>query len=225
MAKVNLISYPAGSGGKCVANCLGLSSHATIMHHILGYGTAQQKFDYFIEKFNLAKRTNKWTDLELGSITFVGHTLDFNDTFTPEELVSVYDELTVHPEFTKLLKGPKDIFIIAHSASASLAYKKIYNCNKVIRFINTVDMVYRRPNYSNGSSCMEKETYKLLCESSDKKIGDFISWDCKWFNNKIIFLDQIEKLYEKLEYTDFDSAKPFISDYYSLWIDTIYNVK
>jgi hypothetical protein len=224
MSNVIIVSYPEGSGGKCIANCLGLSNSATIMDHYLSYADVEDKSNYFTQKFKESLQNAKWNDLDLGSIKFVGHTLDFNDSFTPDDLSTVYDELYIRDEFKKLLQGPKDIYLVAHSASATRFYREHYNSSRVIRLVNATNVVYKRPKYINGSSAMSKETFRKLCNNVENAIGEFIPWDCEWFSDVDVFLTNMEKLYARLGYKDFLVAEPHIKNYYKHWAKIVYMV-
>lgn len=217
-----IVSYPVGSGGKCIINCLGLSNSATIMDHKLAYSSTEQKSDYFKSQFSETLKTSRWNDLGLKSTKFVGLSLDNdNGSFTPSELGQVYGELEICDEFKSLLNGHKDVYMVAHSADATLFYKKFYKSSTVIRLINPADIVYKR----NPIIGIPEETFCKLCNNTEQTIGEFIAWDCKWFENQDIFLKNMENLYIKLGYTDFDIVQTHIRKYYSYWSKIVYLVK
>jgi len=62
--------YPAGTGGKFLINCCGLSKHAVLQDKDLAEsdlnGNLLSIDKFSILKQRLAKVKNKWTDLDLG---------------------------------------------------------------------------------------------------------------------------------------------------------------
>ena len=139
-------------------------------------------------------------------------------------IMPVYDELYIRDEFKKLLQGRKDVYLVAHSASATRFYREHYNSSRVIRLVNATSVVYNRPKYTNGSSAMSKETFGKLCNKVENAIGEFIPWDCEWFGDVDVFLSNMEKLYARLGYKDFLVAEPHIKKYYKHWAKIVYMV-
>ncbi len=217
-----IASFPRGSGGKCVINCLGLSESATIMHHGLAYGSTKQKSDYFTQQFAETLKKSEWNDLGLITSEFIGHSLDDNDTFTPLELEKYYWDLYFCDEFKTLVDGTKDVFVVAHSIPATKVLQNSYIDSRTIRLVNTADVVYKRSQYKN---VVPKYVHIELSKISEQQLDNFISWDCKWFENENIFLDNIERLYDELGYQDFDTALPYIKKYYKHWTNVISALK
>ena len=217
-----IASFPRGSGGKCVINCLGLSNSATIMHHELAYGSIKQKSNYFTQQFALTLKKGKWDDLGLKTTKFVGHSLDNIDTFTPSELERYYWDLYFCDEFKTIVNGTKDVFVIAHSIPATKVLQNSYIDSRTIRLVNTADVVYKRSQYKN---VVPKYVHIELSKISEQELDNFISWDCKWFENENIFLKNIEIFYDELGYQDFDTALPYIKKYYKHWTNVVSALK
>ncbi len=214
--RVIIVSFPRGSGGKCIINCLGFSDSATIMHHELAYTDVKQKSDYFTTNFRETLKTSTWNDLGLTSAKFVGQggSFDNNDSFKPQELEKFYDNLHFYDEFKTLLQGKRDVFLVAHSIPATQVFQRCYNKTRTIRLVNTADVIYKRSQYKD---VIPKHVHIELSKISEQELDNFIPWDCKWFENENIFIKNIERLYDELGYDDFSVAHPYIVKYYKHW--------
>ena len=220
--RIIISSFPRGSGGKCVINCLGFSDSATIMHHELAYSSMQEKSNYFIKMFKETLKHAHWDDLGLITSEFVGHSLDDNDTFKPDELEKYYWDLNFCDKFMTLVNGTKDVFLVAHSLSTTKVLQNFYIDSITIRLVNTTDLVYKRSQYKD---VVPKHVHNELCKIAEQQLDNFIPWDCKWFENQDIFLKNIEKLYDKLGYHDFNNALPYIKKYYKHWTNVLRALK
>lgn len=134
-----IVQYPAGSGGKFLMNCLGLSNDVFLqdinlaIEQIQGNLSPQKKLDLLIERMSASK--NSWTDLNMGCFSFFGVYL------TIESTECLYPELAYGMQWNKQLREVYDsgkiFFIVSQTARTTRWFKQIWPNAKIINFYNT----------------------------------------------------------------------------------------
>ena len=106
--------YPAGTGGKFLINCCGLSKHAVLQDKDLAEsdlnGNLSSIDKFSILKQRLAKVKNKWNDLDFGNQPLFGIR---NELYVYYGL-KIVRNMEFNPVISKLSYGTRKFFIAAH---------------------------------------------------------------------------------------------------------------
>jgi hypothetical protein len=213
--QVIIFNYPAGGGGKMLQNCVGLSRHCVLtkleyalwqLTHVgdFDHNFYQQKLMWVLATLPTKDEMIHWVGYELGE------TLLYGINFL---------------EFNKHIPVPnKEIYKLADVKLWSTV--TVHNFGAVEHYINywpTVKHVCLVNNEKFSKSNLPKKNTELNYDSDWATLGrtpsglafEFDVDNTIYNTNK--FLDQVEKLYEYLEFDDFQPD--LISAYHSKYIE------
>lgn len=266
------ISYPAGAGGKFLANCLGLSRHAVLQHidlarqQLNGTLHQQHKFDLLMQRLNQTE-PGTWNDLGLGCEQLFG--CDFITKNSHPELAAFYPwhsdlEQVIKSQLTlfKMVCWPNDLFwyfrmwpnakciwfdnsesfIAWHRPGRQYQYSNIKLAQDVWKEIRqpgwplgppaTIQNMQLPPfdelpiakqDFERLQQLLPNQDYFDLKNATDKQVvarathnRSCIAWDAKWYKTKKDTVDNVGKIYQWLEYDDFNAD--YVGKFYQLWI-------
>lgn len=136
--KIIILHYEIGSGGRFLANCLGLSDQCVFTDGTLAelqlnnQFNSKDKFKYLINSLIETKST--WNDLNLYDKNWTGIDYDIHFNLTSEQLKKFkYKEV-----FSKLTeKNEKYLFLNTHSENELNTLVNVWPNSKVVSFSNT----------------------------------------------------------------------------------------
>lgn len=196
---VYLIDFRGGSGGNFIINCLQLSNFYS---HL----SKEQKIHHIKNRFNFCIARNKWEDFQI---------FDFmeSDYFNHNHIFLKCHYIHNPTETKKLLNFfnySKVIQIVNPTLFCSLRGFLTEKYVSIKQFISLENSEKRNIlNKIKKIDCLEENYNDRL----------FYKWDANWYLSEKLTLDNIEKLYKKLSFSDFD--RDLIQWYYNNWIDTM----
>lgn len=136
--KIIILHYEMGSGGRFLANSLGLSNQCTFTNSALSQMQLDGKFDTHKKikylTLSLKSTKNKWKDLNLFDKEWTG--IDYNIHFDLDENQLI--EFRYNDIFSKLTEeNEKILFLNTHSDGELSILLKVWKNAKVISFKNT----------------------------------------------------------------------------------------
>jgi len=202
---VIIASYPGYAGGKFLLNCLGLSNQCylqdaqLVMQQQQGKLTQHEKLLLLHTKLdnvldNIHDNKIWWNDLKLGD---------------------------AHLRTLSNLGNDNTFFcVVNHDTTFSNQYQHGFhivfkNTKKFINWRLGLSLDLDRRLYPHLSQDWTDAQYTQLY----KNIDDCYEWDTDWYFELDIFLKEIQKLYIKVGFTDFD--KITIESFYKKYIKTL----
>jgi hypothetical protein len=186
----------------------------------------EDKKEYILEHIEWEDCAGGWADLRLGCTE-----LFVNDNITSNSEV---DEIMTSVNMNKQHSGISDTVknlsrqddrhllfpIVTHGEGITQADS--YPNAKIIQWKNTTEFVHKRTKLLPSS--MMRQERKMTWNTLDDERVDF-SWDTEWYDNMTQTLDGINSLYNLLNLEGWEKVRPFIEEYYYLWIEKIVTPK
>ena len=213
--QVIIFNFPAGAGGKMLQNCVGLSRHCVLnkVEYInwqinfsksISQAFYQQKLQWILQTVPTPVDVKNWLAFEMDKDDPCGIGL-FD--FRKAQPVS-------NPDVYTLAKQNLWITLTVHNFAAAEYYKSYWPTMKHVCLVN---------NEQFSKSNLPKKNTEINYDSDWATLGctpnglgfEFDVDNTIYDTNK--FLDQVEKLYEYLEFDDFQ--RDLISAYHSKYIE------
>jgi len=213
--KIIIFNFPAGGGGKMLQNCVGLSRHCALnkaeyMNWQINFPEPisqifyQQKLQWILKTIPPAEQMKNWLAFEMDKEDPCGIGLfDFRKPIP-----------VTNPDIYKLAAQEIWCTLTVHNFAAAVYYKSYWPITKHVCLVNSELF---------SKNTLPKKNAELTYDSDWEKLGrtpsglgfEFDIDNTIYHPNK--FLDQVEKLYEYLEFDDFQPD--LISAYYSKYIE------
>ena len=197
---VYLIDYWGGSGGNFIINCLQLSS---LYSHL----SKEQKINCIKNGLESSISNNVWMDFRIFEFSESDY---HNHNYIFLGCHHVMDRSLQTKKLLKIFKYSKVIQIINPTLFTSLRGFRTETYVSIKQFLSLNNDEKRN---------VASKIKKLPCYEGNYNERLFYSWDATWYLSEKLTLDNIEKLYKKLSFPDFD--KDLVKWYYRNWIDTM----
>jgi len=212
-----IVHYPQGAGGKFLINCLGLSDDAVLQSNVLAEQQLYQKFTQ-LDKFKFLKEQltyvsvrEGWNDLHLGCKQLFGVDTSTYSKQSSEFIKNSSD--LFYNIVNDLSNGDKKFFIVAHGLRPLAGISRVWNCARIINFINYQDFINFRKDFDLvDASSAENKLFRSVYTTA-------ILWDTNNYFSVDSTVDEIRKLYVTLDLNDFN--EDLIREYHMLWIDKL----
>ena len=213
--QVIIFNFPAGAGGKMLQNCVGLSRHCVLMkleyaQWQLAYSGNidnefyQQKLNWSLQTLPTKDKINQWYRYEHGEKTLYGIDYSGFNAHVPIPNAEIY-QLAEHNLWST---------VTVHNFGATEHYCYYWPNIKYVSLINNKIFAKKSLFLKNPNLKFDNDWENLGHTPSG--IGFKFDIDNTIYDtNK--FLDQVEKLYEYLEFDDFQ--RDLISVYHSKYIE------
>jgi hypothetical protein len=204
-----LLLYTAGSGGKFLANCLGLSNDAVLQSErfanlqLNGHCDTLYKWNYIKTQLETA---TTWTDLGLGCSQLYGlHEKNYD--------ISNKHDLKFNGVIEKLSNSNYKFFLMSHSPDTFKKFLNIWPNAKTIIFLNPQKFLEYRFGTFN---------YPFNWDNLERIPKAFHYFDNDIYLNVDKTINEIKLLYDKLNLSNYNEN--FIQTYYNMWIEKIVEV-
>ena len=211
--RVIIFNFPAGAGGKMLQNCVGLSRHCVLnkleyaqwqLNAKVNQSFYKQKLLWILKTLPTKNNIHKWLSYEFGELEIYGiNFLGFNKHVPiPNKVIykladkKLWSTVTLHnfaasEHYVNYWPTVKHVSLVKNKI---FGQKSLFLKNPDLKFDNDWATLGRTPNGLGFEFDVDNTIYNT---------------------NK--FLDQVEKLYEYLEFDDFQPD--LISAYYSKYIE------
>jgi len=220
---LTIIWFHNYSGGKFMANCLGLSDHGFFGHKELteaqlrGEFSPDDKLNYLLEQLSDIKKGVFWNDLDITDNKFFG--VDKKEYTDPWRGIS-------YNSFVKDISyGDHKFFIATHFNPEVIEIKKIWKNANIILFINPHEYVKKRAK----NDPQIRIFYDRLADH-DANLEEMRSlsnvvyeFDVRKYESEEETLDAIKEMYTILGIEGYDRER--LSTYYNHWYNKIEEIK
>jgi len=212
--QVIIFNFPAGAGGKMLQNCVGLSRHCVLNKLLytqwqLNYDQEitqafyKQKLSWILKTLPMQNKLHKWLDYEFKELDIYGiNFLGFN-AHVP----------ILHQEIYQLASKKLWSTVTVHNFGAVEHYNNYWPSIKHVCLVN---------NKIFSTYALSKKNPELKYDNDWEELGrtpDGLAFcfdvDNTMFNT-VNFIEQVKKLYEYLEFDDFQEE--YIKEYHTRYI-------
>ena len=212
--KIIIFNFPAGGGGKMLQNCVGLSRHCALnkaeyinwqinFSEPISYVFYQQKLDWIMQTIPTPENMKNWLAFEMDKDNPCGIGLfDFKKSIPVS-----------NPDIYKLATQGIWVTLTVHNFDSAEYYNSYWPIIKHVCLVNSEQF---------SKTTLPKKNAELKYDSDWESLGrtpSGVGFDFD-IDNTIYdvdkFLNQVHKLYEYLEFTDFQ--EDYIKEYYTRYI-------
>ena len=216
-----LFQFPRGAGGKTFTNCLGFSRHSMFQRCESAQWTYDQKWDWVQAQFNEAIVKQQWRDLGMGTRVFTGCSPNnLYEWMSHDTASQLYSQLNWASDFCEITHGTQHFFILCHTAEELRFLRNSWPNSQSIKMINAHHGIICSTKPRNQSMLPQDCSLEVLCDGIEQESrlaqADF-ELDGSTLVSQDQFLDQLETLYNSLQFDDWNQCRPLASRYWKAW--------
>jgi len=206
-----------GSGGKVVANALGLSRYCLLQTADAQSWSTEQKWQFLRHRLMQAIRSRHYADFDLRSSEFVG-------TVVNSALYGLggygawqqhYRNMVWHPQFVSITHGTQDFVIGSHNQEELDLHQSQWPQARSVRCTHGDAVCYTRPTWIPAHLAQQ------IVQWEDRQIQTDHSFDLRTVWHETDFLDAVKVLYDLFAYQDFDLCRPYLQQFRTMWTHTV----
>jgi|TARA_Y100000389_G_scaffold146249_1_gene144917 hypothetical protein len=214
-----IIWYHNYSGGKFMANCLGLNDNALFQDkqlaeaQIAGEFSVEDKLDYLLGQIQLNRKGIVWNDLNLTDKSFFG--------FEKRDYIDPWRGISFHSYVKDVTESDYKFFIASHFMPEVLEIVKIWKNAKIILFTDVEEFVTKRtqddPFLRTYLKALDSHPAEL--EEMSKLDNIIYKFDVRKYESETETLDAVKELYEILDLPGYN--REYLAKYWNHWANKI----